>query len=166
MSQCRDAFLVSTERSITEEGLANSSTQIIPALSTVVVARGATTGRLTMFGADMAMNQTCYALRSKHDTPFFLFMCVRHEISAMVHAAHGSVFNTITTASFKAHRVLLPPPLLCKAFDQSVEPIFRLILSNLRESAILAALSGLLLPKLLSGELRLGAHAKVATAVA
>ena len=45
VSQCGEAFLVSTERTITKRGVEESSTKIIPALTTVVVARGATTGR-------------------------------------------------------------------------------------------------------------------------
>ena len=53
--------LITTERTISPRGLDNGATRIIPALSSVVVARGATTGRMTMFGPDMAMNQTCYA---------------------------------------------------------------------------------------------------------
>lgn len=56
VSQCGEAFLVSTERTITKQGVEESSTKMIPANATVVVARGATTGRLSMFGHAMAMN--------------------------------------------------------------------------------------------------------------
>ena len=44
VSQCSERFLIATERTITDNGLEESATQLIPALSTVVVARGATTG--------------------------------------------------------------------------------------------------------------------------
>src|SRR5690554_3163557 len=57
VSQSPGTFLIATERTITERGLKESATQIIPAFSSVVVARGATTGRMVLFGSDMAMNQ-------------------------------------------------------------------------------------------------------------
>ena len=69
VSQCGQTFLVTTERTITGKGLEESATQLIPTFSTVVVARGATTGRMAMFGHEMAMNQTCYGLDSTTETP-------------------------------------------------------------------------------------------------
>ena len=154
VSQCGQTFLIRSERTITKLGLQNSATQIIPAFSTVIVARGATTGRLTMFGVDMAMNQTCYALRSQSDCHFALYCTLREIMGELVHAAHGSVFDTITTSTFKSSRVILAPIELQRAFDKVVEPLFQRVLSNLKESNCLEAVRDLLLPKLLSGEVR------------
>jgi len=154
VSQCADAFLVRTERLITKRGLDESSTQLIPAFSTVVVARGATTGRLTMFGDEMAMNQTCYGLRSRCGSPFALYCAARAFIDRLVHAAHGSVFDTITTKTFQSTKVVLPPECIQLAFDRRVKPFFARILTGLRESESLVALRDGLLPKLVSGEIR------------
>ncbi len=154
VSQCREAFLIVTERTITGAGLDESATQLIPALSTVVVARGATTGRMVLFGREIAMNQTCYALVSSTDSPFALYCHLRHRIDELVHGAHGSVFDTVTTSTFSNSRSLLPPPLLLRAFDRIVAPMFGRILGNTWESRTLAALRDTLLPKLISGELR------------
>ncbi len=157
VSQCCEAFLIATERTITKRGLEESSTKVIPAHATVVVARGATTGRLTMFGHNIAMNQTCYGLQSKAGAPFSLYCHARHFIDRMVHAAHGSIFNTITTSTFETTNVLLAPNSLLQLFDERVAPLFRRIHFNLHESRILLALRDTLLPKLLSGELRVEA---------
>jgi type I restriction enzyme S subunit len=154
VSQCGQTFLITTERTITQEGLDESATQVIPRFCTVVVARGATTGRLVMFGSQMAMNQTCYGLASTTDTPFSLHCLLRHEMETLVHAAHGSVFNTITTSTFANSKVVFPPVSLLKAFDQRVAAIFHRILVNTEESQTLAALRDTLLPKLTSGEVR------------
>jgi type I restriction enzyme S subunit len=154
VSQSGQTFLVETERSITREGLEKSSTQLIPALSSVVVARGATTGRLVILGREMAMNQTCYALTTSIDTPFGLYCLLRHEIDNLVHAAHGSVFDTITTATFELSRVVLPPGPALAAFEHSAAPLFHLSLANTEASRTLAGLRDGLLPKLISGELR------------
>lgn len=155
VSQCGDAFLVATERSITERGVDESATKIIPAFATVVVARGATTGRLTMFGKAMAMNQTCYGLRSKINAPFALYCNVRHFIERLVHGGHGSIFDTITTSTFEATEVLLAPERILLAFDNRVRPLFQRICLNIHQSRTLIALRDLLLPKLLKGELQL-----------
>jgi type I restriction enzyme S subunit len=155
VSQCRETFLVSTERSITKQGLEESSTKIIPANSTVIVARGATTGRLTMFGHAMAMNQTCYGLHSKVGAPFALYCNILHFAERLVQRGHGSIFDTITTSTFEATDVLLAPKDIQIAFDQAVTPLFQQIHANLLQSRTLAVLRDSLLPKLLSGELRL-----------
>ena len=78
VSQSGQIFLVATERTIAPRGLAESAAQLVPALSTVVVARGATTGRMVVLGREMAMNQTCYALSSSTGTPFALHCQLRH----------------------------------------------------------------------------------------
>src|SRR5438128_4311928 len=90
VSQCADLFLTATERRITDRGLDESATRIVPKLSTVVVARGATTGRFRLFGRDMAMNQTCYALQTRNKRPFWLATAFAGLVDALVHAAHGS----------------------------------------------------------------------------
>ncbi|MBI4882153.1 MAG: restriction endonuclease subunit S [Planctomycetes bacterium] len=155
VSQSSGSFLVDTERTITERGLKESATQIIPAFSSVVVARGATTGRMVLFGRDIAMNQTCYALASTIETPFALYCQLRHEVGSLVHAAHGSVFDTITTSTFASSRVVLPPQPLLKVFEQGAALLLRGVLACTRESRTLAALRDALLPKLISGDLRL-----------
>lgn len=153
VSQCGEAFLIATERAITKLGVKESSTKIIPALSTVVVARGATTGRLAMLGEAMAMNQTCYGLRSKIGAPFSLYCQTKNFIDRLVQGCHGSIFDTITTSTFEATEVLLPPDDVLLDFNSQVSSIFHQVHANLHQSNILAALRDTLLPKLLSGEL-------------
>ncbi len=156
VSQCGNAFLITTERKITAEGLKKSSTKIIPKLSTVVVARGATTGRACMFGDDIAMNQTCYALRSRNDRPFFANCLFMTEVLGITLAAHGSVFDTITTKTLQAVSVVSPCEGLSEAFEREVSPMFNRILDLTRENQTLATLRDTLLPRLMSGELRVG----------
>ncbi len=155
VSQCADAFLITTDKKITKRGLDKSATKLIDKYSTVIVSRGATTGRLAMFGDTFAMNQTCYALRSKNKNFFFQYCKTLDVTSKLVFSAHGSIFDTITTSTFKATPVILEDAALIKAFEQRVEPIFLRIYANLVQSAALSSTRDLLLPKLLSGQLRI-----------
>jgi type I restriction enzyme S subunit len=154
VSQCGQVFLVETERSITERGLDESSTRIVPKFGTVVVARGATTGRSCMFGQEMAMNQTCYALVSLLGRPFWLNCAFKNLVNDLVHAAHGSVFDTITTRTIEGAKVTIASDALLDCFEGLVEPFFQRILTNILQIRTLAALRDLLLPKLMSGEIR------------
>jgi len=100
------------------------------------------------------MNQTCYALVTTTEAPFALYCRLREEIDALVHAAHGSVFDTITTNTFASSRIVLPPESVLKRFEEHAAPIFHRVLRNTYESLALVALRDALLPRLISGELR------------
>jgi len=128
---------------------------MIPAFSTVVVARGATTGRMVMFGKTMAMNQTCYALESKAGTPVALYLVLKKEIDALTQKAHGSIFDTITTSTFSASKTLQIPDALLACFESIASPLFRRMLAGTQQAENLTQLRDTLLPRLISGQLRL-----------
>lgn len=155
VSQCGESFLINSARHITHTGLAKSSTKIIPKFSTVFVARGATTGRLTMFGDDMAMNQTCYGLWADWEMYFYTYCHSKHFIDSIVNAGHGSIFTTITTTTFEASKVIHADEMIICNFEELVSPIFQKILSNQVKTRTLTKLRDILLPKLLSGEIRI-----------
>lgn len=165
VSRCPDRFLISTERTITQKGLEESATRLVPKFSTVVVARGATTGRHCLFGREMAMNQTCYALNSVGDTPFWLACSFTHLVDELVRGAHGSVFDTITTTTLNTARVTVANSEVVHAFEVAARSIYLRLLNDIEENDGLKNLRDTLLPKLVSGELRiLDAEKKVSVA--
>jgi type I restriction enzyme, S subunit len=154
VSQSADSVLITTERTITPVGVENSATRVIPALATVVVARGATTGRMVILGEAMAMNQTCYALVSRHDAPFALALQVRAQVEKLLNAAHGSVFDTITTSTFAQSACVLPPREVLAHFESIVQPLLNRVVNNVRQCDTLRSTRDTLLPRLISGQLR------------
>jgi type I restriction enzyme, S subunit len=161
VSQSDASVLITTERTITAAGLENSATRVIPALATVVVARGATTGRMVILGEPMAMNQTCYALVSRHDTPFALSLQVRAQIDKLLSAAHGSVFDTITTSTFAQSRCVLPPREVVAHFESVAQPLLNRLVNSVRQCHTLRSTRDTLLPRLISGRLRLAEAAEI-----
>ncbi|MCB9610811.1 MAG: restriction endonuclease subunit S, partial [Polyangiaceae bacterium] len=156
VSQCSDRFLVETERKITETGLTGSATRLIPKGAVIIVARGATCGRWRVLGETMAMNQTCYALVSRRaDLESFVRHLVPTILGRLVLQAHGSVFDTITTKTFAGSTIVVPPEGLRRRFAAVIEPIDARLLNNVQESQTLAELRDTLLPRLISGELRI-----------
>lgn len=155
VSQSSGSVLVTTERTITAAGLERSATKLIPRLATVVVARGATTGRMVILGQEMAMNQTCYGLASKLGAPVALFCLLRHEIDTLVNAAHGSVFNTITTSTFFGSIVVHPSNEVLARFESIGSVLFEQIIETTARIRTLSILRDTLLPRLISGQLRM-----------
>lgn len=85
----------------------------------------------------------------------FLYLAFLHFKDAIVSQATGSVFNNLKTDVLKRQKFVFPPMAVLAAFDSVVCPLFAKILANEQENQTLAALRDLLLPKLMSGEIRL-----------
>ena len=150
-----DVFVLDTERTITQAGVENSATNILPFGTTIITARG-TVGRLACLGVPMAMNQTCYGIRGARGYPnFFTYWNVRRTVDELQSRTHGTIFDTITRQTFKLVETALPPAELAEAFELTVTPVMGRILCNLLESRTLATLRDALLPKLVSGEVRI-----------
>jgi len=66
----------------------------------------------------------------------------------------GSVFANLNKTRFSNINIVLAHPSQIDAFHELVEPLFEAMLANERESRTLAALRDTLLPRLISGELR------------
>jgi len=147
-------FVLDTERTITKEGVDNSSTKILPELTTIVTARG-TVGSYCILADPMAMNQTNYGLKARsQDADYFVFFTLGSLISQLKQRAHGTIFDTVTTRTFEASQIVVPGASVVAVFDQHVRPLMERIRQNLRQSRTLAGLRDAILPKLISGELR------------
>lgn len=98
-----------TEKTITEAGLNNSSTRILYPGEIIISARG-TVGALAQVAKEMAFNQSCYGLRAKFGITCndYLFYLLRHSIETIKKNTHGSVFDTITRDTFESISVILP----------------------------------------------------------
>ena len=149
-----DVFVVQTEKSITQAGLNGSSAQLIDKGTTIISARG-TVGNLALAGCQMAFNQSCYALRGKNGTGnYFVFLSTQRIVERLREMAHGSVFSTITRQTFETVRTVLPPANLLQQFERSAASWLDVVLINVNKSQTLSKLRDTLLPKLISGELR------------
>ena len=68
--------------------------------------------------------------------------------------AEGTVFGSINKADFQALKVKIPPPEKILKFEEICYPIDQQIENNEKQSRTLAALRDALLPRLMSGEVR------------
>ena len=102
-------YVYTTEKTITEEGLKNSSTKLLGRDDSIISARG-TVGEMAMIPFPMAFNQSCYGLRAKKEIidPTFLYYLVKHNVVLLQKNTHGSVFDTITRDTFSGIEVNVP----------------------------------------------------------
>ncbi len=150
-----DVFVVATEKTVTANGLAGSSARLVPKGTTIISARG-TVNNLAIAGREMTFNQSCYGLRGTRNAgDYFVYLAAQQMVDQLNSMAHGSVFSTITRQTFEAIQRSAPPPAVLLACEGLVTGWFDAILSNVEESQTLAQLRDTLLPKLISGELRI-----------
>jgi type I restriction enzyme S subunit len=142
-----DVWVADTAKRITCQGVENSSARVLPVGTTIISAR-ATVGRIALVAVPMAMNQSCYG-------GFYTYYSTRELVTRLQQHAHGSVFDTITQDTLASVSVASPPAPVIEAFESRVGPLLLRIRASLLSSHNLAALRNALLPKLLSGELRI-----------
>jgi type I restriction enzyme S subunit len=103
----------------------------------------------------MAMNQSCYGLRGKSATRgYYAYFATKELVANLQQQAHGSVFDTITRDTLAGVSIVVPPTDMVKAYESEVGPTMERLRTGLFCSQTFAALRDTLLPKLVSGELR------------
>ena len=138
-------FCFSTDKTLTDEGLANCSSKEYPMKTTFITCRG-TVGKVAMAGVSMAMNQTCYALTGKGKYPdFFVYEFVKYFVNSIKRKANGGVFNAITTKDFETEKVIVPSLEKAIAFEKSVTPLFTIVFNNQREMITLESIRTLMM---------------------
>ncbi len=146
--------LLDTERQITDAGLSQVGSGLLPK-GTVLLSSRAPIGYLAVAELPVAINQGFIAMVAKADASnlfLLLWASVAHE--DIVSRANGSTFLEISKASFRPIPVVAPPTQVMHAFEMQARPLYQRIVASARESQSLAALRDSLLPKLISGELR------------
>jgi len=147
-------IIISTEKSISVIGLNNSSAKLLPKYSTVISARG-TVGKYCILSKPMSFSQSNYGIKPRFkDCYFFTYLLIAHSVEELQSAAYGSVFDTITTNTFKGQTIVLPNEVYIENFENIISPIFMKILNNQFQIRTLEKLRDTLLPKLMSGEVR------------
>jgi restriction endonuclease S subunit len=149
-----DVFVIATAKKITQSGLAKSSTKVLTEGTTIISARG-TVGRLALVGCAMTMNQSCYALRGKSNDSYFTYFSTYRLVESLKRRSHGSVFDTITTETMRGVSVVYPEAPVIDAFERTLAPLMNCMKTNLLQKQSLVGIRDTLLPRLISGQLRL-----------
>ncbi len=147
------AYVLQTERAITELGLKSCNSRLYE-LNTVFISARGTVGKLNLTSRPMAMSQSCYALIGKgHVSQLFLYCALKESIEHFKQHAVGAVFDAIVVDTFKLIPFMLPDEKKTRIFEEAVAPIFRQVANLMEQQEKLRAARDILLPRLMSGEI-------------
>jgi type I restriction enzyme S subunit len=107
-------------------------------------------------GGQGALNQHLFKVTSDTVPKWFYFFATRHHLQNFreIAADKATTMGHIQRKHLTDARIAVAPPESMKAFDIAIAPLFDQLVSNAQQSRTLAALRDTLLPKLISGELR------------
>ena len=147
-------FIDRSEAKITQDGLRHSSARLFPAFSVMMTSR-ATIGVLSMNVSPACTNQgfiTC--IPNDRVTAYYLFFWLAEQREKILSHASGATFKEISKGVFRTFEFLLPPNDLISSFTRLVDPMLQQALNLQRRNANLRQTRDLLLPKLVSGEVK------------
>jgi type I restriction enzyme S subunit len=154
LSALKFPVLLDTDRKITDAGLAKISSGLLP-VGTVLLSSRAPIGYLAIAEVPTAINQGFIAMKCDGALPnVFVLQWCRESMDAIVGNANGSTFQEISKSNFRPLRVVVPSDPVLTSFTRLAVSLYRQLAENERESRSLAQLRDTLLPKLISGEVR------------
>ena len=107
-------------------------------------------------GGRGALNQHLFKVTSNEVPKWFYFFATRHHLSDFrtIAAGKATTMGHIQRKHLTDARIAVAPPESMEKFDAVIAPLFDQLVSNAQQSRSLAQLRDTLLPKLISGELR------------
>ena len=148
-------YISNTSEYLTEEAIAKYNIPIIPK-NTTIMSFKMSVGKLSITTEDMLSNEAIAHLKLVKDTPIsseFIFLYLqRLDFNAL--GSTSSIVTAINSTMIKNIEFLIPYSKTLKNFDNVILPLFKKIKYNTRQIQTLQATRDTLLPKLMSGQLR------------
>ncbi len=148
-------FLQETSEFLTAEAVEKFNVRVVPD-NTVILSFKLTVGRVAITDGEMVTNEAIAHLKVRDENTYsseYLY-CYLREFDFGRLGNTSSIATAVNSKSIKALPILVPTNDLVRCFSDRVSPIFTCIKQLQSEAGVLAQLRDTLLPKLISGELR------------
>ncbi|GAF80000.1 unnamed protein product, partial [marine sediment metagenome] len=127
---------------------------------------GASVGKTSILLPNMLpalrnQNMWCFRPKEQMESRIYLNYSVRRKAENVLSWADGSARSFFRKSDFKRHKILLPAEALLRDFERISHSYFAMVACNTSENEKLTALRDTLLPKLMSGELRVKEAEKI-----
>src|SRR5579864_2540832 len=130
LSSLKTPVLLDTERKITDAGLSQIASGLLP-VGTVLMSSRAPIGYLAIAEVPVAINQGFIAMQPATGVSnLFLLRWAEWAHDLIVSRANGSTFLEISKSNFRPLPVVTPPEGLMKAFDSTVRPLYLKMVAN------------------------------------
>ena len=144
-------FQLQTADKITESGLQHCSSSLFEENTIIITARGSI-GKLVIVGTPMAMNQSCYALKSKNEEYEYLYFLTIQLIESLKAKGSGSVFKSIIASDIENTMLCVANKEIISLFCDKVSTVMKQIKKNTQEMIHLTKQRNELLPHLMNGQ--------------
>jgi type I restriction enzyme S subunit len=153
-SLLQDKVLLSSSRYLTKAGLAKVSSGLL-SIGTVLMSSRAPVGYLAITQIKTAINQGFIGMICNQRLPSeYVLQWANSRMDDIKQASSGSTFAEISKKAFRPFQVIVPDIGVLKIYIETTSTIYRRIADNVTTSSTLTKLRDTLLPKLISGELR------------
>ena len=147
--------IISPSELITEEGLKKSATRLIPKRTTVLAITGATLGQVSLLEIDSCANQSVIAIKGNDEIPSeYIYYYVKNAIKNIISSQTGGAQQHINRQNVYDANLLVPKKEVIKKYFKISKPILDIISDNCFQIQLLTKTRDILLPKLMSGEIR------------
>ena len=154
--ELQDNFIFESDKKITEKGLNNSSTKLFPKDTVIMAIYAApTVGRLGILNQESAFNQAAVGLIAKNEIGYpFVFLLLKYFRDDFNNLSNGAAQQNLNVGLVKNYKICIPNEKTFKHFNDTLTPVFEKIRANSIQIQTLTKTRDELLPKLMSGEIR------------
>lgn len=146
-------ILLDTEKKITEEGLHNSSSKMVPPYTILMTSR-ASVGFFGLCEYEVCTNQGFIScIPHEESIRFYLLYNLMNRVDEIRAKASGSTFLEISKKSFRGLKIIVPEAHILTQFNNIVRPMIRQMEILTKTIAKLREARDRLLPRLMSGEI-------------
>lgn len=155
LSGSKEKIMLDTERKITCDGLNKITSGLLPS-ETVLMSSRAPIGYLALTKIPVAINQGYIAIpATKRLSQEYVLYWLTSSIDEIKGIAGGTTFAEISKKTFKSISIVIPNTEVVNIFSGTTKSYLNKMTLNAVERSALEQLRDTLLPKLISGELRL-----------
>jgi type I restriction enzyme S subunit len=148
-------FVTHTNRGLSEQGEVFQKNKTIPQGS-ICVSCIATPGLVSLSTQSSQTNQqiNSIVLHAKDELYYWFFVMRMLGREIQESGSGGSIYSNLSKSRFEEMKMPVAPSAIRLHFHKVIDPQFELLLCNIRQIRLLTNLRDTLLPKLISGELR------------
>lgn len=142
---------------ITEAGLANTSTYLMPRNTTVLAITGATLGQVSILNIDSCANQSVIGvLENKRVPTEYIYPSVVSSMKLLMRNQTGGAQQHINKDDVQSMNLLIPSEHVMDEYMANVKYMYDEIMEKCAENQQLASLRDFLLPMLMNGQVKVG----------
>jgi type I restriction enzyme S subunit len=147
--------IVKATKYITASGLKNSNTKLMPKGTTVLAITGATLGKVSLLEIDTCANQSVVGIIPNDIFPKeYIYLWIKYKIDEIILNETGGAQAHINQNDVKNTAIIKPTKEYLNERNKKLRNIFSKITNNVFQIQTLEKLRDTLLPKLMSGEIR------------